>query len=383
MIYLITGVPGSGKTLYAVSTLVQKLAAEKIVNKEGIEQTRRVVVDGIKRRLTNWMAESKEDDKGNFTCEGDGLLTWSSWCQPGDVLVIDEIQRYWRPRGMGVKPPVMIKDLETHRHKGVDFVIVTQNPMLIDQNVRRLVGRHCQHIRRILGMQRAIIYDWDGCSVDINRTKTATTSFFNYPKSAYALYKSSELHTKQRQKVPPWLIVPVLAIVGGVALAPTAIATMKNSVTGKGVTAAPSSAASAPRTGAVGQSGGDASQSRCRRTRQLQIQCFSRLRQQSLNLRGVCQSVKMRCTDDVGKLVLKAMICRSHIAGMSDPGSKVVTLEVQEVSKPARLYYDTGNNFWRGSPCLRRRSRVHRAIRIAVKKYQCCKKHKIRNCCYL
>jgi len=239
MIYLITGVPGSGKTLYAVSTLVQKLAAEKITDKDGEETARRVVVDGIPDLVMphEMMAQHDEAlDGKNVRGEGDGLWNWNMWCKPGDVLVVDEVQRHWRPRGMGTKPPEEIKALETHRHKGVDFVIVTQNPMLIDQNVRRLVGRHI-HIRRMFGMARCVVYDWDGCSVDVHRTKSATTSFWSYPKSAYKLYKSSELHTKQKQKVPFWLVVPIMAVVGGLAVAPTAFGVMNGAMTGKGISA--------------------------------------------------------------------------------------------------------------------------------------------------
>ena len=246
MIYLITGVPGSGKTLYAVSTLVKQLAAEKVKDKKGNERSRRVLVDGIPDLLIphDVMATITEDDKGVQIAEGDSVLNWPRWCKPGDVIVIDEVQRLWRPRGMNTKPPEMIKALETHRHMGVDFVIVTQNPMLIDQNVRRLIGRH-QHIRRLLGMQRAIIYDWDGCSVDVHRTKSATTSFWNYPKSAYALYKSSELHTKQKQKIPAFLLIPLLAIVGFVFVAPKAFGVMSGSMSGKGIST-PMVSASAP-----------------------------------------------------------------------------------------------------------------------------------------
>lgn len=343
MIYLITGVPGSGKTLYAVSTLVKKLAAEKFVNKDGQEQDRRIVVDGIKNLLLphELMAELTEDDKGNFSCEGQGLLNWSTWCLPGDVLVIDEIQRYWRPRGMGVKPPSMIKELETHRHKGIDFVIITQNPMLIDQNVRRLVGRH-QHIRRVLGMQRAIIYDWDGCSVDINRTKTATTSFFNYPKSAYSLYKSSELHTKQRQKIPPWLIVPVLAIIGGVVLAPTAIATMKNSVTGKGVSSAPSLSAPSPRPAAAASSAGVAVLPAGAASVPSAV-VDPVIDPVELPEFAGCVAVgkKCGCVNDVGKFVLVAdQLCRSHIEGLSEPGSKVDLSIVPDVVNVAHVSGD-------------------------------------------
>ena len=258
MIYLITGVPGSGKTLYAVSTLVQKLMAEKIQNKDGSTLERRLVVDGIPGLLLPHVLMAERPSEGALSASnqksdaipsdaGDGLWNWPSWVQPGDILVIDEVQRFWRPRGMGTKPPLEIAALETHRHLGVDFVIITQNPMLIDQNVRRLVGRH-QHVRRLFGMQRAIIYDWDACSMDVNRTKTATTTSFGYPKSAYKLYQSSVLHLKQRQKIPLWLIVPVLALVGGLAVAPKAFSTMQGAMTGKGVSGSvkPAPVASVP-----------------------------------------------------------------------------------------------------------------------------------------
>lgn len=251
MIYLITGVPGSGKTLYAVSTLVQQLVGQKIIKRGKIIE-RRLCVDGIPDLIVphEKMDPGKEDDSGALLPgEGNGIWNWPDWCQPGDVIVVDEVQRWWRPRAMGSKPPKDVKALETHRHMGVDFVIITQNPMLLDQNVRRLIGRH-QHIRRLFGMQRAIIYDWDSCSMDVSRTKSATTSFFNYPKSAYALYKSSELHTKPKQKIPIWLAVPVLAVVGFFFVAPSAFGTLYGSMTGKGVgKGAPSPVASAPSPG--------------------------------------------------------------------------------------------------------------------------------------
>ena len=249
MIYLITGVPGSGKTLYAISTLVKKLMSERPKGRDGKEIDRRLLIDGVPDLLIphEVLPPLIEDDKGQMTCEGDGILTWPKWCMPGDLIVVDEVQRYWRPRGMGTKPPEMIKALETHRHLGVDFIIITQNPMLIDQNVRRLIGRH-QHVRRLFGMARAIIYDWDSCSMDVNRTRTATTTTWAYPKAAYKLYKSSALHLKQRQKIPLWVVVPILAIVGMVAVAPTAFGTMRGAMSGKGIgsTAAAAPAASAP-----------------------------------------------------------------------------------------------------------------------------------------
>jgi zona occludens toxin len=236
MIYLITGAPGSGKTLYAVSTLVQSLLSEKLVH-EGVEIERRLCVDNVPNLLLphELMAPGKLVEGTVQPGDGDGLWNWHKWCKPGDVIFVDEVQRHWRTRGMGTKLAECVAMLETHRHLGVDFVIVTQNPMLLDSNVRRLVGRH-QHIRRMLGMQRAAVYDWDTCCTALSLRSATATSYFSYPKSAYALYKSSELHTKQRQKIPAWAAIPVLGLVGALFLAPQAYSTISGAATGKGVT---------------------------------------------------------------------------------------------------------------------------------------------------
>lgn len=239
MIYLITGVPGSGKSLYAVGKLVQDLLKDV---PEGIEK-RRLVVDGIPDLVIehDQMAPCKfDDDKKVLTCQdGDGINRWHEWAKPGDLLVLDEVQRYWRPRAMGSKVPEYIAQLETHRHKGIDLVLITQNPMLLDQNVRRLVGRHI-HVRRILGMQRAMLYDWDGCQADPHRIQSATKTMWAYPKDAYKLYKSSELHLKQKQKIPAWMVLPVLAIAGAAFVVPKATTLLHGAATGQGIASAPS-----------------------------------------------------------------------------------------------------------------------------------------------
>jgi len=236
MIYLITGTPGAGKTLYAVSTLVQQLCSQEI-EQDGKKVKRRLVADNVNGLLLphELMAPGTFVQGEVQPGDGDGLWNWPSWCKPGDVIFVDEVQRHWRPRGMSTKVKPEVAALETHRHMGVDFVIVTQSPMLLDQNVRRLVGRH-QHVRRMLGMHRAVIYDWDGCSQTLSPKSATGTSYFSYPKKAFELYKSSELHTKQKQKIPLWVVVPILAVLGGVFILPKAFGVMSGAMTGKGVT---------------------------------------------------------------------------------------------------------------------------------------------------
>ena len=249
MIYLITGVPGSGKSLYAISTLVQQLVGQTITLPNGEPGKRRLVVDGVKGLKLDHvlMAPGVFGIDGQVAPgDGDGVWSWPDWCQPGDVIFIDEVQRWWRPRGNGVKPSRDVAMLETHRHKGVDFVIVTQHPMLLDQNVRRLVGRHT-HVRRMFGGLRAALYDWDSCAADPSRIGAATVSYWGYPKKAFDLYVSSELHTKQKQKIPLWLAVPVLAFVGFLAVAPKAYSVMSGAMSGKGISGdKPATVAMAP-----------------------------------------------------------------------------------------------------------------------------------------
>lgn len=237
MIYLITGVPGSGKSLYAISTLLKELLAQKI-KKNGKPIQRRLMVDGVSNLVMphELMAPGTVENDGSVipTEDGDGIWNWPDWCKPGDIIFVDEVQRWWRPRGNGVKPPRDIKALETHRHMGVDFVIVTQNPMLIDQNVRRLVGRHI-NVRRMFGGARAVLYDWDSCSADVSRVANANKKFWSYPKDAYKLYHSSELHTKQKQTIPLWLVVPAIALIAGIFVLPKAYNTFSGAVSGRGI----------------------------------------------------------------------------------------------------------------------------------------------------
>lgn len=190
MIILITGVPGSGKTLYTVSELLNKQFKD-----------RPLYINGIPDLLIPHEPLSDEDLQHWF----DGRV------QANGVICIDEVQRLWRPRSSTSAVPDHIAKLETHRHQGLDFVIITQHPQLIDANVRRLVGRHI-HVRRAWGMRGAMIYEWDHCSTNTQAVKQAQTKLWKYNKKAYELYKSSELHTKAFGRIPMVLKVGLILL---------------------------------------------------------------------------------------------------------------------------------------------------------------------------
>lgn len=329
MIYLITGTPGSGKSLYAVSTLVRKLLAQKPKDASGNEVDRRLVVDGVSGLLLPHedMAPGNFRDQLAEPGEGHGVWNWWEWCKPGDVIFIDEVQRWWRPRGMGSKVPDQIKHLETHRHYGVDFVLVTQNPMLLDQNVRRLTGHHT-HVRRVFGGARAILYEWDSGQADVSRVKTATKTLFSYPKDAFKLYKSSELHTKQRHRLPWWVVVPVAGLLLGVAVAPKAYEVLHGAATGKGISgstiaSAPSPVPSSPTSfSAPGQSAAPVPLAPASKPGDDIAGC-------------VASADRCSCVDVAGKILhVTDEVCEAHVGGLAGDLPPAKTNSLREYLPP-------------------------------------------------
>lgn len=187
MITLITGAPGAGKSA-ALVDLISKLSKDRAVYASGIPDF----------TVPHEVLEKPEE--------------WPNTVPDGSIIVIDEAQRIWRPRGPGSKVPPDIAALETHRHRGLDFYLVTQSPRLIDSNVRGLVGRHI-HLREI-GVLGRWWYEWpevsDNCA---NSWKTAPFKRrFRLPKGAFSLYKSSSLHVKPIRSFPTMLLVLFAAI---------------------------------------------------------------------------------------------------------------------------------------------------------------------------
>lgn len=212
MITLITGAPGSGKTLYCVSKLLKSVVGTTVdgTDDDGNKVTyTRTVYSNINRLLVD---HEKVDEAW--------LEKWYDNITPGAYIVYDEVQKPWPNRPIGSKVPDYIQRLETHRHQGCDFVLMTQNPQLIDPNVRKLVGRHL-HIRRVGNYGGAIVYEWDTCSNSLNFKASFTKSPWKFDKKSQDLYKSAEVHTKVPRRMPTAIFVAAFALVGALALWPS------------------------------------------------------------------------------------------------------------------------------------------------------------------
>jgi len=219
MITIITGTPGAGKTLYTIQKLLAPLVGTHVPKDEnGVTtlhpRTIYTNINGLQLEHEligpggTWTGKG-----GDWEYDGnpEGLRNWHNWVKPGAVIVFDEVQKVWPQRANGSAVPPDIQGLETHRHMGVDFILITQGPTLVDRNLHMLCGRHL-HVRRVASMPFATVYEWDLMSRSLNFKAAMSKAPFRYSKKIQKLYISSSLHTKQKRALPGVLyFLPIAA----------------------------------------------------------------------------------------------------------------------------------------------------------------------------
>lgn len=205
MITLLTGLPGNGKTLYALWFIKRyqesenkRLAADSAKSGAALI-VRQVFYAGISDLTLPWTQIEATD--------------WPS-CPPGSIIVIDEAQNTFSKKPNGASLPAHYEKLATHRHHGFDIFVITQHPSLVDNFLRKLVGRHFHAVRKF-GMQRASIYEWSAANNNPETPASQKSSIplkWTYPKEVYSYYKSAEVHTVKRA-IPLKLIAGVLFVI--------------------------------------------------------------------------------------------------------------------------------------------------------------------------
>lgn len=248
MITLKTGLPRNGKSISVVAELLALIERWK----KHPEETRPVYQYGITDlklpaiTIEAWPAHGQKGDPIPLTPNGKPAcpLAFDEHSIPdGALILIDEAQDFYPPRGPSQKPPQHVAVLNTHGHRNLDYVLMTQHPKLIDNTVRRLVNKH-QHYRRTFGGGSAITYEWDVCSDTLEYHK-AVKGLFRYPKKVFGLYKSASGFTKPTFKLPAFLAVPALAVPLAIWALPNAFDKLGGAMTGQGISDAAKPAAAA------------------------------------------------------------------------------------------------------------------------------------------
>ena len=77
----------------------------------------------------------------------------------GSYFVIDEAQLIpiFSDEAKGIDP--IVKDLTIHRHKGYDFLFITQEPSFVHKYIRKLASLHI-HLVNIFGWEQSMRMEW-------------------------------------------------------------------------------------------------------------------------------------------------------------------------------------------------------------------------------
>lgn len=191
MIHLITGIPGASKTLNVIA----------YIDSNSDFKNRPVFYIRIKELTLPWIE-----------LDENGIRDWQA-LPDGSIVVIDEAQYLFPTRDPKKPLPEFILALSEHRHRGFDFFVLTQSPMLLDAGFRRFVGKHW-HFERVFGMQSAKRFEWEKCQSDVDDffvRKQAVITRIPFNKKYFGVYKSAEIHTVKR-KIPLKVFAPFLLL---------------------------------------------------------------------------------------------------------------------------------------------------------------------------
>ncbi len=190
MMRLITGTPGAGKTLFAVSEIIKAV-------KDG-----RTVYTNIE----------------GMNLEGVFPLTENDWREypDGSLVVYDEAHQIFRATGRpGLSNDPIINDMDMHRHRGFDLWFLTQFPTKVHHEIRSMCDEHF-HLLRQFGAKQATLYKWPEAvdAKDQHQRSVADKSLFRYPKECFNYYKSASVHTA-KLRVPAKLkfLFTVIAVI--------------------------------------------------------------------------------------------------------------------------------------------------------------------------
>jgi hypothetical protein len=240
MIYWYTGQPGHGKTLHAIERLLEFKDQGRMVFACNIRE-----FDYAKTGVLEMTPEQFRD--------------WPSFMPDGAVALVDEAYEHGMlpKRAPGSKVPHHVEQLAKHRHRGIDFIFVSQSPdKQCDQFVHDLIERHI-HVRRRFGTKFVHLREFDRFEANAEKAIPLTVKRKTLPKRPMGTYKSTELDTTQ-VRIPWYYIALPILIVAGIFMMYMAFGRMgkgKSSPEADAANIAAKSAA-APRDGASATAGG-------------------------------------------------------------------------------------------------------------------------------
>jgi zona occludens toxin len=211
MLKLITGTPGSGKTLNTIKMVRKETAIQqgKVfalfgATKSQPVEARAVYYHGIK---------DINPDFGWHELTDEQALKWFD-LPSGSILIFDEAYNLF-PTSAGKNPPEHVKRLAVHRHQGFDIYMICQKVTgQIDPFVKGLINEH-HHFERLFGSTMVNHFVWGRCESDINSRSARSDSdhrIIPLDKSLFGTYKSADVHTHKPRLPVNIIVVLVIAL---------------------------------------------------------------------------------------------------------------------------------------------------------------------------
>lgn len=226
LVTIISGAPGAGKTSLAVSMLLAERERDpaRPVFVMGIPEL--AIAHELVPPVDQWTQLKSHPD--------DPSISYPEFVFPdGALVIVDEAQNVFRGRAQGAAVPPHVAALERHRHKGLDFWLLTQHPTMIDINVRKLAGKHL-HVRS--HWAGGELLEWSEASDPSSAADRAKAIRVRYkpPRKVFGLYKSASLHVKRSRRVPValWVFLAVVGVSG--VLAWRVYGRVSDAIAGKG-----------------------------------------------------------------------------------------------------------------------------------------------------
>jgi len=190
MLTLITGRPGTGKTQYAISRF--------IIDERKENPNRRIYANIKGLKIDKLQAITGGDPVGPAPDDWREL-------PDGSLVIYDEAQaeNLFPATGKpGAPTDERVLRFDTHRHRGFDIVLITQDQSLVHHWARKFVGRFI-HLERHDGVESTHVSEWGEVvnPSDFHEKQRADKSTRSMDKRVWDVYDSATIHT-HKFKVP-------------------------------------------------------------------------------------------------------------------------------------------------------------------------------------
>lgn len=194
LLVLLTGRPGHGKNIYALTFLEQ----QEFINYDKETKTFSstidrplffIAFDGI-NIVDSTTAKYEDLDDLPTDQENDNTSKFPD----NSVIVIDEAHRY-SPKSTNKEGfTSFVSFLKIHRHYGFDFIFITQSQKDLNIDIRNLVENHFR-VNRPFGTQKSFVNHYLGAETSENKQPVKQSSKpFALDKRFFEVYKSASIH---------------------------------------------------------------------------------------------------------------------------------------------------------------------------------------------